>query len=376
MTWRSIKVGLTLFAALLAVAGAPGAAAAEPRGESSARPELLLGYNDNFNVYELHERNDLEDIIAPVGSSPVPLPGDRRELHAAGERLIKRAKEGGAKVVRYVVPWMRVERNRGSYDFSVDDETYRMVLEAGLRPLIVITTSPCWAHPSIPCENGFNSVRPDSQFLDHFARFTRATVNRYPQAAAFEIWNESNFVDFWGAPTNPRSYRKMLVAVDARISGAHPPLLYNGLIPNRGWRKYFRRSFVKLGAGDLVDGVAIHPYSGSDGANVVRRRIKGAKKFLRKARVPRRMWITEVGWSTAPGAERAVQKQTQARRVRRLETIATDLRMRSLIIHRLQDIDHEDPWEAGLGALEKHGAPKPLFCDLSLRHASLTPQGC
>lgn len=310
---------------------------------------------------------------------PLPLPrAEEGEIHAAGEELIARAREGGAEAIRYAVPWIRVERERGSYDFTIEDETYDLALEAGLEPVIVLLTSPCWAHPSISCDNGFRAVRPDAPFRDDFARFARATIERYPEAAAFEVWNESNFRPFWGARTNPRSYVKLLAAVsDATAGLAGPPLLFNGLIPKPRWYKYLRRAYERLGAGEYADGTASHPYGRTKGAQVVRKKIKKTKRVLRRSKAPRRVWITEIGWSTNRDAEGAVSPERQARRIAQLERIAAETRARSMIVHRLRDIEHADPWEAGLGAVASDDAPKPLFCDLGLRHGVAgTPAGC
>jgi hypothetical protein len=368
---------LVLIGALLVVA-VERAPAAKPKPDPP-----LIGYNDDFNRFELHRRNDPRLILPPFDDLPVklPLPGgeDESEPKPARAALIERAREGGAKVIRYAVPWVRVERERGSYDFSHEDQTYELALAAGLRPLIVLLTAPCWAHPSVPCDNSFRTVRPDPEYLDEFAAFARAVIERYPRAAAFEVWNESNFRAFWGPRPSPRTYVRMLAAVAKQAAqlGDHPPLLYNGLIPTGKANRYLKRSYRRFNAAKYSDGTALHPYVGDKGALAARKKLRIAKRILRRSGAPRRLWITEAGWSTTPGAAGAVSPAGQARRVARLERAAASTRAAALIVHRLKDVEHPIPWERGLGALYLDERPKPLFCHLGLRYGpGGPPRGC
>lgn len=365
-------LGVLLSAALVPVAGAeqaPARAAVEP----------LIGYNDDFNHFELHRRNTEKEV--QLGGLQISLPGtggnEPPERVASGGPLIDEAAAGGADTIRYGVPWQRVEWEQGAYDFSIEDQTYDLTLEAGLKPVIILLTSPCWAHPSIECDQ-HRAVRPDPQYLDDFARFAAATVERYPKAAAFEVWNESNDGRAWGEKPTPRAYQEMLDAVEAEVSKlpAHPPLLYNGLLPKPGWLGYLKRSYKVFDKGPLAGGTAIHPYVGDRGAKQVKKKIVATKRILREVRAPRKVWITEIGWSTDPGAETAVNPATQASRIAKLETIAAKLRTRALIIHRLRDIEHTNAWEAGLGAVRRNGSPKPLYCELGERRLQARPAIC
>ena len=200
-----------------------------------AQEEPLVGYNDNFNDFDIHTTNPFDWIVdpLPLPGLPLPLPGDETDPEANGEQLMDLARTGGADVIRYVVPWSRVERKRGKYDWEIEDETYELAREAGLRPIIVLHTAPCWAHESIPCPEGENpTARPDPEHLDAFGQFAKAAIKRYPKAAAFEVWNESNLKRFWGPNPTPGSYARMLAAVEKYTSQLkyHQPILYLSLI--------------------------------------------------------------------------------------------------------------------------------------------------
>ncbi len=299
----------------------------------------MLGYNDNFNQFELHTDKPQNPLTGlPL---PLPWPGGGGKGHTtrqpSGGELIKQARAGGADVIRYVVPWARVERERGTYDWKIEDATYQMALKEGLKPVIVLFTAPCWAHPSISCDSDFTAVRPDSGYLQDYGNFVRAAIERYPQAAGFEIWNESNLKRYWGPKPTPLGYVRMLRAVHGAISdlGPHPPVLYNGLTPKPKWRNYLKRSMFHLDAGEDVDGTGVHPYVGSKGVNAVRGRIRWVRELLRKAKAPRATWITEIGWSTDPDAKTGVTTTEQAARIDRLVEVAPKLSVKAVIIHRL-----------------------------------------
>ena len=142
-------------------------------------------------------------------------------------------------MIRYVVPWLRVERLEGTYDWATEDATYALALEAGLKPLIVLATAPCWAHPSVPCGR-HKAVRPDPDYVDEFGDFARAAAKRYPEAVGFEVWNESNLPAFWGGKPSARSYQTLLEEVwtSTREVEPRPTIAYNGLTPRQGWRRY------------------------------------------------------------------------------------------------------------------------------------------
>jgi hypothetical protein len=89
------------------------------------------------------------------------------------------------------------------------------------------------------------------------------------------------------------------------------------------------------------------------------------------------MYITEIGWSTHPEAKGGVTPQGQAARISRLLRIAPKLNLKSVIIHRLRDIDRLSAWEQGLGVTTIDDAPKSTFCLLAANYGpSAKPPGC
>ncbi len=375
---------LLLLLAIVCLAASPAAVA--KRGHrhphKDSPPPAKLGYNDNFNKFDLHTPKPLNPLTGlplpfPIGTGGTK-PGQPTRVPSGGE-LIKRARVGGADVIRYVIPWARVERRQGVYDWSVEDGTYNLALKAGLRPVIVLFTSPCWAHESLKCDTTYRAVRPDPDHVADFARFARAAVERYPQAAAFEVWNESNMERYWGPSPSPVPYVKMLAAVHQDVAplGKHPPILYNGLSPKPHWQRYMKLSLINRHAGKYVDGVGIHPYVGSGGVKAVRKKVEDAERIISKAHAPTKTWITEIGWSTAGDIDNGVSATAQAARIDKLLQIAPKLGLKGVIIHRLQDISGESAWETGAGVLNGESQPKPIYCTLGLSYGlRVLPDGC
>lgn len=374
----ALLLPLALFAVLLTRAQDEAAAS----GGGHHRAPVLLGYNDDFNYFELHTPASQD----PLTGLPLPWPFGEHGHHqpppsqvAGGTELMDRARAGGADTIRYVVPWARVERQRGSYRWSVEDDTYHAALRRGLRPVIVLFTAPCWAHPSISCDADFTAVRPDPSYVGDFARFVRAAVDRYPQAAAFEIWNESNLKKYWGPRPSPGSYVRMLSAVNRHLAGAgpHPPVLFNGVSPKPGWQRYIRLSLVKRHGGKYVSGIGVHPYVGAAGVNAVRADLASVEAIARRGHAPRGLWITEMGWTTSVDAETGISPEAQASRIDKVVSLAPKLGLRSVVIHRLQDIAGESPFERGAGVLSLHADPKPIYCTLGSSYGlQALPAGC
>jgi hypothetical protein len=363
---------------VLAVLALPGRAAA---AQSAGAPPMI-GYNDDFNNFELHTSNPLDPLTGGIPGFPdLPFPGDTTEVEANGKELLDLARKGGADVVRYTVPWARVERKQGTYDWSIEDATYHMTLDDGLRPVIILHTAPCWAYPSVECggDGDYRAYRPDPEYLDEFANFARAAIERYPKAAGFEIWNEPNLKAFWGPDGTPEAYATMVKAVGQRLEGMgpHPPVLFAGLTPKPKWVEYLKSSLGTYGARAYVDGTAIHPYVGDKGVSAVRKRIRDVQDALRAVKAPRPIWITEVGWSTSPDAETGVTEAEQAARVDQLIKVAPQLKVKAVIIHRLRDIENSSAWEEGLGVLDIDSHPKPIYCALGLNYGEhVNPPGC
>lgn len=85
--------------------------------------------------------------------------------------------------IRYSVPWHRIEREPGQYDFSWFDKPMEYMYRTGMRPVLDLVH-----HVSFPdwLEEGF--ANPD--FPELYERFVTAVAERYPWADAYTVFNE------------------------------------------------------------------------------------------------------------------------------------------------------------------------------------------
>ncbi len=91
--------------------------------------------------------------------------------------------DGGIRALRYPVPWHRIEREPGAYDWSWMDAVMQAMQRLGLDPIvdpIHHTSFPAWL------EKGFL----DDRFVDTYAAFVLAFAERYPWVRRYTPFNE------------------------------------------------------------------------------------------------------------------------------------------------------------------------------------------
>ena len=76
-------------------------------------------------------------------------------------RTVAEQRELGATVSRLFVDWTLVEPSPGQWNWQQTDGAYAAMVAAGLKPLVVVYTAPCWARPSTDCSNPAFTGPPD-----------------------------------------------------------------------------------------------------------------------------------------------------------------------------------------------------------------------
>ena len=153
---------------------------------------------------------------APVPPKVVTIVQDDAELLHRPPAQIARTLDAlrtlGTDWVRVTAGWDAVEPRRGSFNWSPLDRLHREATDRGLALNIDIAFNrPAWA-----------------RWTD-YAAFAEQVARRYPDAAAFTVWNEPNLGVFlrpqWrpdGSPLSPDVYRRMLYSAVPRIRDAAP----------------------------------------------------------------------------------------------------------------------------------------------------------
>jgi len=102
---------------------------------------------------------------------------------------LKLANKCGLDEMRYSIPWHRVERVPGTYDWTWIDAALQHMRELGIKPMLDPlhhTSFPQWL------EGGF----ANKNFPEMYLRFCTAIAERYPWATDYTVINEP-FVTTW-----------------------------------------------------------------------------------------------------------------------------------------------------------------------------------
>jgi hypothetical protein len=311
----------------------------------------------------------------------------------------------GATVRRIDVPWKDVEPAPGQWDWHLIDQQYSEVLAAGLRPEMFTDSAPCWARPSMACNDGLYTGPPDPTYDPYWSDYVRQLTARYPAAIGIEIWNEPNLITQWWPRVDPVRYTQLLKEAFAAVKSVDPnmPVVSGGLLSSPASASWiegdvpFLTAMFAAGAQKSMDAIGVHPYPvvygsggavGWDPAQMVRwlRRIRAVRDAAGATSEP--IWVTEVGESTTtqPGQPPAVTDAQQAADLVQMVRAAESARdVPVLIIHTLDRAPpnladdllinllgpvlnyngYGEEVNAGFGVFNPDGSPAPAACALS-----------
>ena len=240
---------------------------------------------------------------------------------ADASRQLERAADGGARMVRIDVGWASVEhsgRRRWSrWYLSRLDHVVAAARSRGLRPLLTVFGTPCWAS-SAPArlrqgcrgrwwERGVERYAPRDPA--DYGRAMAFLVRRYGRrVAGWEIWNEPNQSAFFQAREPARAYARLLRVAHRAIKRAdRSATVVGGSLAEADHR--FTDRLMRLGARGAFDAWSVHPYSGDrspldpaagqDREHSFVRGVPAVRATLVRHGQRRPLWLTELGWSTA-----------------------------------------------------------------------------
>jgi hypothetical protein len=288
----------------------------------------------------------LAAVAVAVPIAGVPAPAEARSLPPADfygvvtqtptleQREVRRMRRGRVGAVRFVLPWNRVERLPGVFDWSSIDAQVLEISRAGARPIPFVFGRPTWLGETRAPPLGWPGVELGWQ------RFLRELVNRYGPGGSFhrshpglepirawQVWNEPNLPAFWGfEQPDAADYVSLLelsaaairsVDRDAEIILAGLSPAPKGIPPPKYLRSIYR-VYERRGVEPDFDQIALHPY-----AMRVRNSGEQARRFQQAAkqesgRKPP-LLISEIGWGSARSRHPVGgTPRSQAKRLRRV----------------------------------------------------------
>jgi len=250
----------------------------------------------------------------------------------------QRLRTGGVDSVRIPISWAAVEKEPGATDFSHVDALVSGAAGAGIDILPFVYDAPSWAVVSavVPGSGGTTRapktlpVKTGAQRA-YWANFLKLVVARYGPGGAFwtanpglperpirtwQIWNEQNFKYFVVRP-NPADYGKLVNVSYGAIRSIDPSakLILGGMFSQPREAHYKGKPPQAYFATDFLDrlysstpgikrkfvGVALHPYTTA--YQELTPDVEAFRQILSENRdAGKKLWITEIGWSSLPRA--------------------------------------------------------------------------
>jgi hypothetical protein len=298
-------------------------------------------------------------------------------------RDIPKMRSTGVRMLRVPLVWANVQPRRASLQWGATDRFVGDLAARGIRPLPFVYGSPRWVtkQQRRPPLGSRAKVRAWRTFLT-------ALVHRYgprgtywvsnyqrdhPRApavpiTAWQIWNEPNLPSFFWPQerSTPRRYAKLVRISHNAIAAVDPGarIVLGGVVgygEPQAWA-FLRRLYAVRGIKRYFDVAAVHPYSAT--IEQFRTILFNVHRVLKAHDAATPLWLTEVGWGSAPNKPRQPLNKGprgQRRMLQRSFNLVLGNRRR-WHVGRLFWFDWRDPLHGAHGGCN--------FCDSSglLRH--------
>ncbi len=249
------------------------------------------------------------------------------------QAAVEATADGGADSDVLPIVWADVLNN----GWSRYQDLYDAMTDRGIAPVVRLLGTPTEWRP-VNCAEQIWAPPDPSHYADWKA-FVADAAARFPEALAWEVWNEPNSPDFWGGPGCPQSTDEREAAyVDlvrlareamgpAQLIKPYRFIITAGLNPASSedvipWTS-FLGAIQDLGVLDYASGIGLHPYPNTADCEtepqepLPRRLAGGMLDQVTEARglTGASIWVTEFGASSAGGASadcRSLDEEGQA----------------------------------------------------------------
>jgi len=323
---------------------------------------------------------------------PAPSPADTRPTLHFGfsetpdgrlplEKHAGLALGAGADSQRLTLGWNWAEPVKDDYRLSGFDQLYNASVSRGIRPVITILFSPSWTWaPEVDCPPmGWGcTYPPDARFDSEWREFVALVAARYPQALAFEIWNEPNLRVFWKPLPDVDRYSQLLEQAYTTIKSVDPSaeVITGGFADPSDTTTGdisladFTRGVYERGGKNYMDGIGFHPYGAVLGTEFVERafrRVRDVRDAFGDQERP--LWATEFGLTTTgdPWPRVWTEAEQAVGLTAHYQAIASMPDVKAAFIHTLVEPQgSRDGIGPGYGLVRGDGTPKPAFCAIAV----------
>ena len=374
------------------------------RSRAHAEGRLRLSSTRQGWSRRCSRRLDLDRVrVVPPVRGPVPKVPPRRDpltppvepvvgiagtlRWRAGQNLedtVVRLRRAGAQFSREDFSWSRVESAPGRYDWSHLDEMMGASARNGLRIVAIPNNPPKWVSASD--RDHTPPLAGDARAA--YIRFVRAAIGRYGTNGTFwgehpdlphlpivhwDMWNEPYISLFWAPSPNAGAYARFFRDVVSQSESVDPAARF--MLETDSQTEWVDQMFAAVpDLARYADLVSVHPYTGDTppeacGASVQERRghlcrlldVRAALDRHGAERAP--MWITEVGYSTAPQGRKTVSEDAEARHVHTIFNLLRKWDVVEGMIWYTYQTSEQNPAEREdfFGLVRSDGSPKPAW---------------
>jgi len=301
------------------------------------------------------------------------------------ERELQLLDDAGADSVRIDIGWASIEQTgKGRYSDSYvrrADEYFRRARAHGIKVIVSLSDSPCWASSSPDvgdCSGSWWSRGVQKWAPRNAADYADAAAwvaNRWhADMAALEVWNEPNDTAYFRANDPLAEYSKLVKATYRPVKAVAPELPVVVGVVSWSDRPWLERMYDQGIAGNY-DGISIHPYNEARDPDDPWLPQWKAYSFLSgvawvrdlmvaKGDADKGLWLTEFGYSTCgTGSKDCVTADQQAEFTRDSFRIAAGWSyVRAAVVYNLRNIDDTPNSRLSQFGLVNHDfSPKPAY---------------
>jgi polysaccharide biosynthesis protein PslG len=229
----------------------------------------------------------------------------------------QRLQQANVRNTRTPFHWDTIEPRRGEFRWNETDRFVGALAFIHVRVLAFLNNSPIWVSPESDVKPPLGSKKKQR----YWKRFVKACVERYGRGGTFwrahpgvpkvpittwQIWNEPNNPKYFSPRPKPKAYAK-LVRISrraARSEDKHAKIVLAGMFGNPEPKrsitasKFLSKFYRAKGAKRLFNAVAVHPYAPT--VRNLKKQMSKLHKVIKRHHDNANMWITEMGWGSAP----------------------------------------------------------------------------
>ena len=211
------------------------------------------------NIGKIIAKNSSDIVASPFGIQAGTLE----------DSLVAKAAKIGVKWTRLGASWPSIEKEKGIYSWEETDKAFEVALKNGITPFITIgvgnelySKSTTYDDPKLAEIYGYRPEPPikDKVAMSAFLAFTKAIVERYKDKIDYwEVWNEPNHRNYWGATPDGKEYGRLLMQTAKVIKEIDPgSKVIGGSMA--GINAEFTDDFLSVGNDKIIDIISYHNY--------------------------------------------------------------------------------------------------------------------